>query len=180
MRRPAGDQRGQVVLVAAAVVAVALVAMLLAAAQLGARPASPAPADAAPADLERVERPLARAVSRGASDAAGRFPWRRRAAAAGVVEAHLRPAVAAVEGGGVAADVTYRVERNETAAAAAARAACPRGEDRAYGDCAARGAFVFQSRAGEAHLVGVALDVRIDAADRTTRATLLVRPGAPA
>jgi hypothetical protein len=163
-----------VVLVAAAVVAVALVAMLVAAVQLGYQPT---PADASDAsDLGDVERPLEKAVRRGATDAAGRFAWAQRDAAAAVALGHLRPAIEAVEGGGVAADVTYRVEQNDDAAAALASEVCPRGEDRVYGECDAVGAFVLQERAGEAHLLGVVVDVRVVGPGRRTRATLFVRP----
>jgi hypothetical protein len=167
-------ERGQVVLVAAAVVAVALVAMLLAAVQLSYQPA---PADAAGrADVSRAERTLEGAVRRGAVDAEGHVPWNRRGETAAVVEEHLRPAMAAVERSGVVSDVTYRVERNATAASTVAGRACPGGDDRVYGDCAAEGAVVLQNRVGETHLVAVVVDVRVVAADGTTRATLVVRP----
>lgn len=167
------EERGQVVLVAAAVVVVALVAMLLAAVQLGYQP-TPTEGDAA--GLGQVERHLEAAVRRAANDLGGQFSWRERGAAAAVVRANVRPAVSTAERSGVADDVTYRIERNESAASAVVREFCPRGEDQVYGDCVAHGAVVLQERAGETHLLGVVLDVRVVGTDRTTRATLFVRP----
>lgn len=166
-------QRGQVVLVAAAVVAVALVVMLLAAFQLGYQPAS---AGGEPPDVERVEAPLSDAVGRGANEAAGRFSWSQRASAAVVVRAELDAAIARVESAGVDDDVVYRVRRNETVAPAVASDLCVRGPDREFGECAAHGAVLFQERAGEAHVLGVVVDVRIVGPNRVTRATLVVRP----
>ena len=165
------SRRGQVVLVAAVVVAVALLTMLLAAFQLGYQPTT---TEAETADLSRVEAPLAEAVRRGATDAAGRFSWAERAAAAAVVRAELLPAIERVESSGVDADVVYRAERNDTVADGIARERCPRGEDRQFGECAAHGAMLFQERAGEAYLLGVVVDVRVVGPERTTTATLVV------
>jgi len=163
--------RGQVVLVAAAVVAVALAAMLLAAFQLGYQPATDSTGSA---DLSRVEEPLADAVRRGATDAAGRFPWRDRSDAAAVVRAEIRPTIERIERTGVGGDVVYRVELNDSVAPDVAPEVCPRGEDRRFGECAAQGALLFQERAGEAHALGVVVEVRAVGPERTTTATLVV------
>lgn len=168
-------RRGQVVLVAAAVVAVALTAMLLAAVQLGYQPTAGPTAGDAPG-IERVEAPLADAVGRGATEAAGRFSWSQRAAAATVVRAELDATITEIEAAGVDDDVVYRVRRNETVAPAVAEDLCSRGVDREFGECAAHGAIMFQERAGEAHVLGVVVDVRIAGPNRVTRATLVVRP----
>jgi hypothetical protein len=164
-------RRGQVVLVASAVVAVALLTMLLAAFQLGYQPTT---SEVEAADLSRAEEPLSDAVRRGATDAAGRFSWGERAAAAAVVRAELLPAIERVESAGVGADVVYRAERNDTVADGIARERCPRGEDRQFGECAAHGAMLFQERAGDAYLLGVVVDVRVVGPERTTTATLVV------
>lgn len=165
--------RGQAVLVAAAVVAVALAAMLLAAFQLGYQPATDGTGSA---DLSRVERPLGDAVRRGATDTAGRFSWRERSEAATVVRAELRPTIERIERSGVGTDVVYRVELNDDVAPDAASDVCPRGEDRRFGECVAQGALLFQERAGEAHVLGVVVEVRAVGPERATTATIVVEP----
>jgi hypothetical protein len=93
-----------------------------------------------------------------------------------VVRAELDAAIARVESAGVDDDVVYRVRRNETVAPAVASDLCVSGPDREFGECAAHGAILFQERAGEAHVLGVVVDVRIVGPNRVTRATLVVRP----
>lgn len=166
--------RGQLVLVAAAVLALAIVPLGFAYLQLGSH-ADVRAQSAQPATGAETVRLLERAVHDAAGDAAGQ-PWAGRAGAAAQanhsLDSHVDDIAAAQVDRGVAADIS----QNATAAAAWATANCPSGRGRAFGACESRGGLVLQERAGETHLLAVAFDVTVVSERGETELTVVVRP----
>jgi hypothetical protein len=169
-----GDDRGQLVLVAAAVLALAIVPLGFAYLQLGAHADVRAQNAEASPGSETV-RLLERAVHDAAGDAAGQ-PWAGREGAAAranqSLAAHIDDIAAAQVDRGVAAEIT----QDGTAAAAWAAENCPGGRGREFGACESRGGLVLQERAGETHLVAVAFDVTVVSERGETELTVVV-PG---
>jgi len=165
-------ERAQLVLAAAVLVAVALVPMVVAYHQLGYDGDVRAVDDGS---LDRATAYLDRVVANASGTVAGRYGWQSRGAAAADANRTLDPDLRRLDTVGLAEDVVYRVSQNDSAAAAWASEACPTGPMREFGPCRADGGLVFQRRAGEAHLVAVALDLRVVADDRSTRLTVVVR-----
>lgn len=170
------SRRAQAVLAAAVVVAVALVPMLVAYLQLG------HPPDAAATAVERdddavddARRYLDRATTRAAADVRG-VAWANRPTTVRRMKDRLANATAQLEARGAANERVYRVAYNRTVAERLARDACPRGDDRAFGDCEAAGGMVIQERVGETTVVAVAFDLQIRSPRRSTNATVVVRP----
>lgn len=167
------DNRGQVVLVAAAVLAFAIVPLGFAYLQLGSHADVRAQSAEASPGSETV-RLLERAVHDAAGDAAGQ-PWAGRAGAAAranqSLDAHIDDIAAAQVDRGVAAEIT----QNGSAAAAWSAANCPSGRGREFGACESRGGLVLQERAGETHLLAVAFDVTVVSERGTTELTVVVR-----
>ncbi|MUV61481.1 hypothetical protein [Halobacterium sp. CBA1126] len=163
------SDRGQLVLVAAAVAALALVPVAAAYLQFG---YAPAVADVGGDHGERVSRSLDRVVDDAAEQAAG-TAWANRERAVQRVEASLESPVRTVEraqlGDGVVVDVS-------TDEALAEQVDCPGGRGRSFGACEAHGGVVVQERAGETVVVAVAFDVRVSTPDGTTRFARTVRP----
>lgn len=151
--------RGQMVLVAAAMLALALVPLGFAYLQLGYN------ADvAATSDAERPGSETIRLLERAVYDAGGEttgHPWAGREGAARQVDATLAPREREIEAAQVERGVAARIERNESAAPAWAASNCPRGPGRMFDDCEALGGVVVQERADETHLLAVAYDLRV-------------------
>ncbi|WP_435064640.1 DUF7261 family protein [Halobaculum sp. EA56] len=154
-----GSDRAQLVLLAAAVAAAALVPMALAYLTLGAHPDVAAGAEA-DRPGEGTLRALDRAVA-NASGSLGRYPWADREEAVAEFDAVLSPDVRGVESARLSETVVVDVERNSTAATAWAAGNCPRGPNRAFGDCGTVDGVVVQERAGETHLLAVGFDVTV-------------------
>lgn len=161
--------RGQLVLVAAAVAALALVPVAAAYLQFG---YAPAVADADEDHGERVSRALDR-VANDAAEAATGAAWGERERAVQRVNATLTPRLRTVErarlGDGVVVSVSYD-------GALAERVDCPSGDGRSFGPCEVHGGVVVQERAGETVVVAVAFDVRVTTPEGTTRFGRVVRP----
>lgn len=168
-----GSDRGQVVLLAAAVVVVALVPMLLAYAQLGYGGAD-AEIGAAPAPEADAQRLLDRAVADAAGEVDGEVGWSNRSGAATRANGTLAPRVRRIEAARAHDGVALAVEQNASAAAAWAAENCPSGEMRRFGSCETAGGVVVQERAGEVALLAVAYDVRANATKRSVRSTRVV------
>ncbi len=151
--------RAQLVLTAAAVIAVALAPAVLAYLQLGYHPDVRASAEYDD-PLGNANRLLERAVHDAGANATGEYRWGRRRAATAAVRDRLRPRVEALEASRVAAGTAYEVRYNGSAARAWATEECPRGPGRRFGACRAIDGVVVQDRAGETHVLGVAVDVR--------------------
>ena len=167
-----GD-RGQVVLLAAAVVVVALVPMLLAYAQLGYLDDAAA-GETPPAPETDALRLLRQAVAEAAGEVDGDTAWADRKTAADRANATLDSRVSRIETARIADGVAVGIEQNATAATRWAAANCPSGPMRRFGPCEADGGVILQERAGEATLVAVAYDVRANATGRSVRLTRVV------
>ncbi|WP_336034940.1 DUF7261 family protein [Halobacterium yunchengense] len=165
----ADGDRGQLVLVAAAVAALALVPVAAAYLQFGYAPAVAGVDDDPGADVARA---LDRVADAGADAATGR-PWSERDAAVAGLRESLAPRLASLErerlADGVAVNVTYDP-------GLAADVSCPGGDGRAFGDCENHGGVVVQERAGETVVVAVAFRVQVAAPDGATEFGRVVRP----
>nr|WP_276305746.1 hypothetical protein [Halomarina sp. PSR21] len=151
--------RAQLVLTAAAVIAVALAPAVLAYLQLGYHPDVRASAEYDD-PLGNADRLLERAVHDAGANVTGKYRWGERRKAATAVRDRLRPRVETLESSRVAAGTGYEVRYNGSAARTWATERCPRGAGRRFGACRAIDGVVVQNRAGEAHVLGVAVDVR--------------------
>lgn len=166
--------RGQLVLVAAAVVAVALAPVVVAYLQLGYHPdvrAGGAFEDPAADGIRLLER----AVHEAAAAHRGE-PWHRRRAVVAGVRADLEPRLETLEASRVHEGTAYRVVYNESAARSWARERCPRGPGRAFGPCQAHDGVVVQERAGETTVLAVAFDVRVERERGSQALTAVVEP----
>lgn len=166
------DGRGQLVLLAAATLAIALAPLVLAYLQLGYHADVDASSDY-DAPAENGKRLLERAVHEAASPVPGRYDWHERDGAVDAVRARLAPHLTTLSESRVEAGTAYRTEYNRSAARAWASEHCPGGPERQFGRCEARRGVVVQQRAGETHVLAVALDVTV-ASERGTRSVTFV------
>jgi hypothetical protein len=167
--------RGQLVLVAAAVVAIALAPLLLAYLQLGYHPdvagASPdVSGSAAGAYLDR-------SVHDAAAATAGEYTWADRGGMAEEVRDSVDDDLATLETSRLEEGVAYEVEYNATAAVEWTAEYCERGDGRRFGPCETDGGVAMQERAGEAVLLAVAFDVRVVGPDAMTELTVVMAVG---
>lgn len=163
------SERGQLVLVAAAVAALALVPVAAAYLQFG---YAPAVADVDENHGERVTRTLDRIADDAAETATGNA-WADRERAVERVKELLAPRLRTVERARLGDGVVVNVS---TDSSLAERVACPRGDGRSFGACETHGGIVVQDRAGETVVVAVAFDVRVTTPDGTTRFGYVARP----
>jgi hypothetical protein len=169
------DERGQTVLVAAAMLALALVPLGFAYLQLGYHEDVTASTEPETPGSETI-RLLERAVYDAGAEAAD-HPWQGRTGAVAQVNASLVPREADIAAAQVKRGVAVRIERNASAASAWGTENCPVGAGRVFGDCEAIGGMVVQERAGETHLLAVAYDLRIVDDRGETALTVVVRAG---
>ena len=167
------SDRGQTVVVAAAMLALALIPLGFAYLQLGYHDdvaASTAPETPGSETLRLLER----AVYDAGGEATD-HPWQGRAGAVAQVNDSLAPRERDIEAAQVKRGVAVRVERNVTAASAWAAGNCPSGTGRLFGDCETIGGMVVQERADETHLLAVAYDLRVVDDRGETALTVVVR-----
>jgi len=168
-----GD-RGQLVLLAAALLALALVPVAFAYLQLGyhddIRTNSPATA------MGETERTVERGVHESAVAVRGRFDWDGREAAVAAFRAELEPTKRAVEAAELDSGRAIHVEYNRTRAELVAERDCPGGTGRRFGDCNAVDGVVVQERAGTTHVLSVAIDLQLIGAQRERTVTTVLRP----
>lgn len=165
--------RGQLVLLAAAVAVTALVPMALAYLTLGAHPDV-----AASAEMDRPSEETVRALDRAvanASDVVDGAPWERHTEAVERFDAVVGSDVREIEAARLAETVAVDVRHNSTAATAWSATDCPTGPNRAFGDCTAVDGVVVQERAGETTLVAVAFDVTVTGPAETAAVTVVIR-----
>ena len=153
------SERGQLVILAAVALALALVPIATAYLQLGYHDdrevlTTPTPA----ADAERL---LDRGLHDATSATAGTYAWDDRTTAVATVHELLGPTVAAVERGGLSDGTARTVAFNDSRASAWAAQNCPGGPDRQFGPCEAIDGVVVQDRAGQTHVLAVAVDVQV-------------------
>lgn len=167
-------RRAQFVLLAAVVVVTALVPMLLAYAQLDAESGAHDAPDERTA-IADAEQSLERSVGETTVALANRTDADRHDLVASLAVDRLEPTRDRLESSGTDRGLTVDVSRNVTAATGWAETACPRGPDRAFGDCVVTDGVVTQTRANATALVAVALDVRVRGPDADARATFVIR-----
>jgi hypothetical protein len=182
-RRPdAGGDRGQIVLVAAAVVAVALLSMTLAYAQLGYDADRTGAGTAEVASVSEIDRRLAgslRGAARAVRTADDPPTWREYRAVATRVAASVRADVDRLERVHAGERRSLVVELDDAAATRWARNRCPGGPGRAFGPCRAVGGVVVQERAGGTAVVAAAFRIRIVSPAESTTAVVTPRAVPP-
>jgi hypothetical protein len=169
------DERGQTVLVAAAMLALALIPLGFAYLQLGYHEDVAASTEPETPGSETI-RLLERAVYDAGGEATG-HPWQGRKGAVAKVNASLAPRESDIAAAQVKRGVAVRIERNASAASDWASENCPVGAGRVFGDCEAIGGVVVQERAGETHLLAVGYDLRIVDDRGGTALTVVIRAG---
>lgn len=171
--READRDRAQLVLLAAAIAAAALVPMALAYLSLGAHPDV-----AAAADHDTPGEDSLRALDRAAANASagvGRHPWTDREAAVAEFDAAFSADARGIESARDSEAVVVAVERNGSAASGWADSNCPRGPNRAFGDCDVIDGVVVQERAGEATPLAVGINVRVTEPEGVAELTVVVQ-----
>lgn len=166
--------RGQLVLVAAALVALAFVPALAAYLQLGYAGDAHAMAardDAGTATAAALDPAVDAATPRLAESDA----WTDRDAAVSAYRDALNGSIEAIENASVARGRVSVVSYDERAAITSARDACPSGRGRVFGPCEAVGGIVVQERANRTHVVAVAFDVTVIGEGRETHLAVVVR-----
>ena len=162
-------ERGQLVLVAAAVAALALVPVVAAYLQFG---YAPAVADADADHGTRATRALDRVVDDAAESATG-TSWSDRDAAVERMRQLLGPRVQTLETARVDAGVVVNVTYDESLADSVR---CPTGRGRAFGECENMDGVVVQNRTGSTVVVAVAFDVRVTTPSGVTEFSRVIRP----
>lgn len=164
--------RGQLVLLAAALVAVALVPMAFAYLQLGSHP-DVAASDPGDRPAEEAVRAVERAAANASGSVAGAYAWENRAAAAATFERAFDADAVQIERTRLRESVAVGIEANATAAATWADTACPVGGNRRFGSCEAVDGLVVQERSGTTAVVALAVDVTVTEPRGTTRLTVV-------
>lgn len=168
-------ERGQLVLVAAAVVAIALVPILFAYLQLGYHP-----------DIEESrteitgEEALAyldRSVHNASAANAGEYGWADRDRMATSVRTAIDGDIETLSVARLEEGTVYEVTYNDTAASEWGDDHCPGGDGRRFGSCETDGGVVLQERAGEAVLLAVGFDIRVVGQDGDTEMTAVIEVG---
>lgn len=165
--------RGQMVLVAAVLIAVALVPIVFTYQQLGYDADVEASGDYAD-PMMNAKRFLGRAVHEAGANISAEYSWNRSNSAVTAVYERLQPRIATLERSRVAEGVAYHVSYNASAATAWATANCPGGPARQFGPCVTDRGVVVQERAGETHVLVVALDVTVTTKRGLIEATMIV------
>lgn len=154
-----GENRGQLLLVAAGVIAVALLPVIVAYVQLGyGGVATTEPTTAAPGD--DALRALERSTYDAAVDHQGVRAWSQRSDVAAAVASEFDRRTTSIETADVDGGRIHEVEREPFAAVAWANQHCPDGPNREFGPCEATDGVVVQERAGTVHVLAVAVTVR--------------------
>ncbi|MBB6647539.1 DUF7261 family protein [Halobellus ruber] len=176
-RTGCGD-RGQIVLVAAAVVAVAFLSMTLAYAQLGYDADRTGAGAVEVASVSEVDRRLTgslRAAAREARRGGDTPTWQDRRPIARRVAASLDADGDRLERVHAGESRSVVIELDSAAAARWARERCPDGPGRAFGPCRAIDGVVVQERADETAVVAAAFRIRIVSPAESTTATVVPR-----
>lgn len=174
-----GDDRAQIVLVAAAVVAVAFLSMTLAYAQLGYDADRTAAGAVDVASLAEIDRSLTasfRTAVRDAETDAGRdVSWRDRGSLVERIRTDVGTDIGRLERSHADESRAVTVTFDDAAATRWAAEHCPSGRGRDFGSCRAIDGVVVQERAGETTVVAAAVSVRIVSPAESTTATLSLR-----
>lgn len=163
------SDRGQLVLVAAAVAALALVPVVAAYLQFGFAPTTAA-VDADHGD--RVTQSLGPLVDDAAENATG-GNWSDREAAVQRLRESLAPRLRTLERARLGEGVVLNVSYSDSLAR---RMDCPSGDGRTFSDCEVDDGVVVQERAGETVVLAVAFEIRVTEQKGTTAFDHVVRP----
>lgn len=178
-RQPEVDgDRGQIVLVAAAVVAVAFLSMTLAYAQLGYdadRTGAGTVEVAQVSDLDQSLTGSLRAVAREVRHGDDAPTWRDHRAVADRVRVSLAADTDRLERAHASESRSVTIELDDATATRWARERCPDGRGRDFGPCRAIDGIVVQERAGETVVVTAAFRIRIVSPAESTTVTVVSR-----
>jgi len=165
-----GDERGQLVLLAAVALAAALVPLAVAYLQLGYQ----ATVDADRSPIRDVRGTLDRALEDAADGVPDRHSWSDRTAAVTAVRDRLRSTLATLNESRLDAGRAVAITYNTTRGQAWADDHCPGGPDRQFGSCRVDRGVVVQDRSGRTHVLAVAVDVAVAGPDAERRAVTVV------
>ncbi|WP_119816805.1 DUF7261 family protein [Halalkaliarchaeum desulfuricum] len=158
------DERGQLVLVAAAVIALALVPMAFAYLQLGYH--GDVGTDVEPAtELADAERSLERAVEHASVEIDGEYDWDRREAGVDAFQDVLDDDIDTIERLGHAEGVVIEIVNGAEPAATWREGTCPSGPMRSFGPCELIDNVVVQERAGETAVLAAGFELRLATPD---------------
>lgn len=161
--------RGQLVLLTAAVLAVALAGLTVAYLQLGYHEDVDAQTGHNPA--QQLTRTLDRSLHNVTSDIATTYRWADRTNAATTVRQRLAPTLEALRTAQLSDGHVYDISYNGTQAETWAQDNCPDGPDRQFGACDWEDGIVLQNRNGQTHVLGVAVDIVITTPQSETTVT---------
>jgi hypothetical protein len=165
--------RGQLVLVAAVVIVIALVPIVFAYLQLGYNADIEASGDYAD-PMANAEQLLGRAVHEAGANISTDYAWNRHSSAVTEVHDRLQSRILVLERSRITEGTAYHVSYNDSAAAAWITANCPTEPARQFGSCETDRGVIIQERAGETHVLAVALDVMITTNRGQIEATMIV------
>ena len=142
----------------------ALVPLALAYLQLGYQASVPVDDDPVRDATDTLDRALVDA----ADGIPERYAWSDRQGAVDAVRDRLRPTLSTLNRSRLDDDTALAVTYNASLASAWATVNCPGGRGRSFGPCRVDRGVVVQERAGQTHVLAVAVDVRVTepAADR--------------
>lgn len=163
-------ERGQLVLVAAAVIAIGLAPVLFAYLQLGYHPDVENQPEITGEDAVEF---LDRSVHDAAAGTAGDHGWADRKTMAEAVRAEIEGDIETLETSRLEDGVSYRVTFADEIAIEWADENCEAGDGKRFGDCVADGGVVLQERTGEAVLLAVAFQVTVIGPDGNSELTVV-------
>lgn len=164
-------ERGQLVLVAAAVVAIAFIGVLFAYLQLGYHP----DVDRSSAvDGDEAISFLDRSVHSATAEADGEYRWSEREALVSSVRATIDDDVETLETARIDEGVGYQVRYAHRAATEWDGQVCHSTPGKRFGSCQSNGGIIVQERAGEAVLVAVAFDVKVAGPETSADVTVVI------
>jgi len=148
----------------------ALVPLALAYLQLGYQASVPVTDDPVRDATDTLDRALVDAAD-GVPES---YAWNDRQGAVDAVRDRLRPVLSTLNRSRLDDDTALAVAYNASRASAWASANCPDGPGRAFGPCRADRGVVLQERAGQTHVLAVAVDVRVTGPAADRRGTVVV------
>ena len=168
-------ERGQLVLVAAAVIAVGLAPILFAYLQLGYHPDVDDPEPEVTG--EKGVAFLDRSVHEGAAGTAGEYAWRSDDERAAAVRDEIREDIRTLRRTRIHEGVAYDVSFNQTVAEEWVVENCRHGAGKRFGECEVDEGIVLQERADEAVLLAVGFDIEATGPDAETELTVVIAFG---
>jgi hypothetical protein len=168
-------ERGQLVLVAAAVIAIGLAPILFAYLQLGYHPDVDDPEPEITG--EKAVAFLDRSVHEAAAETAGDYAWRDRDERVRVVRADIRDETNTLRRTRIDEGIAYNASFNRTVTGEWTDENCQRGAGKRFGACKSNGGVVVQNRADEAVLLAVGFDIEAVSPGGKTELTVVIEIG---